>query len=157
MAFCPKCGAQQDSSVRFCTKCGYDLMQDENESRNSNYEFPFAPAGAGAQENPGSNPQPRYTPAPAPRPQELTANDLPHHLRPLGAWSYFGYSFLFSIPLVGFIMLIVFACGGAQNINLRNYARSYFCAFLILLILVVFVLIVLLASGSSLSVLDYLF
>ena len=55
------------------------------------------------------------------------------------------------------VMLIVFACGGAQNINLRNYARSYFCAFLILLILVVFVLIILLATGSSLSVLDNLF
>lgn len=46
---------------------------------------------------------------------------------PIGMWGYFGYSILFGIPILGFIMTLVFALGGTRNINLRNYARSMFC------------------------------
>ena len=31
----------------------------------------------------------------------------PEQFRPLGAWEYFGYSLLYSIPLIGFIMMII--------------------------------------------------
>lgn len=55
---------------------------------------------------------------------------LPEKYRPLGAWAYFGYSLLFSIPILGFIFLIVFACSGS-NINRRSFARSYFCIYII--------------------------
>ena len=34
---------------------------------------------------------------------------LPEKYRPLGAWSYFGLSLLFSVPVVGFIFLIIFS------------------------------------------------
>lgn len=51
--------------------------------------------------------------------------------KPIGMWGYFGYEILFSIPIVGFILLIVFSFGGTVNKNLKNFARSYFC-FLIL-------------------------
>ena len=54
----------------------------------------------------------------------------PEQFRPLSPWAYFGYSLLFSIPLVGFILLIVFSLSDG-NYNRRNYARSYFCALLI--------------------------
>ena len=50
---------------------------------------------------------------------------LPAEFRPLSPWAYFGYSLLFSIPLVGLVLVIVFACGGASNINLRKFARSF--------------------------------
>ena len=33
----------------------------------------------------------------------------------------------FLISVVGLVVLTVFACGGARNINKRNYVRSYFC------------------------------
>lgn len=59
---------------------------------------------------------------------------LPEKYQPVGAWRYVGYNILFSIPLVGFIFLIVFACSDA-NINRRSYARSYFCVFLIVAII----------------------
>ena len=54
-------------------------------------------------------------------------------------WGYFGYQILFAIPLIGFILLLVFALGGTRNINLRNFARSYFCLLIILVILVLVV------------------
>lgn len=66
---------------------------------------------------------------------------LPDKYRPMGAWSYVGYSILYAIPLVGLICLIVFALSGG-NVSRRSFARSYFCAFL-LAILITVVLVVL--------------
>lgn len=54
---------------------------------------------------------------------------------PISMWGYFGYEILFAIPLVGFICLLIFSFGGTKNINLRNFARSYFCFFIIMLVL----------------------
>ena len=55
---------------------------------------------------------------------------LPEKYRPLSAWAYFGYSILFSIPIVGLVCLIVFALS-STNINRRSYARSFFCLYII--------------------------
>ena len=63
--------------------------------------------------------------------------------RPLSPWAYFGYTLLFSIPIVGFILLIVFSLT-SDNINRRNFARSYFVLAFLLLIIVA----VLLVSGG---------
>ena len=54
--------------------------------------------------------------------------------KPVSAWGYVGYSILFAIPLIGFILLIVFSCS-TKNINRRNYARSFFCWLLIAIII----------------------
>lgn len=77
-------------------------------------------------------------------------NTIPNEYRPLSAWAYFGYNILFAIPLVGFIMLIVFAFD-SSNINRRNYARSFFCAYLVAIIILIVVLILALALGISLN------
>ena len=69
--------------------------------------------------------------------------NVPEEYRPITMWGYFGYQLLFSIPLVGFIMLLVFSFGGTRNINLRNFARSYFCILLITIVLT----LVLVATG----------
>ena len=60
---------------------------------------------------------------------------IPDEYRPISMWGYFGYSLLFAIPLVGFILICVFSFGGTKNINLKNYARSFFCWLIILLII----------------------
>lgn len=67
-------------------------------------------------------------------------NGLPEKYRPLTAWAYFGYSILFAIPLVGFILTIVFSFNDA-NINRRSFARSYFCVWVLLLILCLMIFI----------------
>jgi len=73
----------------------------------------------------------------------MEEQNLPAKYKPLGAWAYFGYSLLFSIPLVGFILLIVFSFSD-DNINRRNFARSYWCALLVGII-IGFILIILAA------------
>lgn len=91
--------------------------------------------------------------APAPI---VTEAQLPAKYKPMGAWSYFGHSLLFSIPFVGFILLIVFAVGGTGNINKRNFARSYFCGYIILAIVVAVLLIFSAAGLVSLAELSEL-
>ena len=70
-------------------------------------------------------------------------DNIPEEYRPISMWGYFGYELLFSIPCIGFILLIVFALGGTKNVNLRNFARSYFC----FLIIVVILILILAATG----------
>ena len=50
---------------------------------------------------------------------------LPEAYRPLSPWTYFGLG----------IFLIVHAVG-SQNLNRRNYARSYFCVYVLAIILI---------------------
>ena len=60
----------------------------------------------------------------------------PADFRPLSTWAYFGYQLLFSLPFVGFVCLLIFSFGGTHNRNLRNFARSYFCMFIIVVLLI---------------------
>lgn len=78
------------------------------------------------------------------------ANGLPEEYRPISMWGYFGYELLFSIPCVGFIVLLVFAFGGTKNVNLRNFARSYFCFLIVLVVIVAVALLIIssIAAGS---------
>ncbi|MBQ9510114.1 MAG: hypothetical protein IJR55_00190 [Clostridia bacterium] len=70
----------------------------------------------------------------------MNQNSIPDQYKPIGMWGYFGYQILFSIPIVGFIFLIVFSLS-SSNINRRNFARSYFCIIIIALIIVAIVFI----------------
>lgn len=74
-------------------------------------------------------------------------NPIPNEYKPISAWGYFGYEILFAIPLVGFILLLVFALGGTRNINLKNFARSYFCMYVIIFIIA----LIIIALGFSLG------
>ena len=77
-------------------------------------------------------------------------NNIPEKYRPITMWGYFGYQVLFSIPVVGFVFLVVYALGGTKNVNKRNFARSYFCYLLILIV----IMAVLVATGLVSQVID---
>ena len=108
--FCKNCGSELSDSAKFCTKCGTKVES---------------------------------TPTPVveePKAKEKVKEkvvykekvlDIPPEYKPISMWGYFGYELLFSIPLIGFILLIVFALGGHSNKNVRNFAASYFCLFII--------------------------
>ena len=75
----------------------------------------------------------------------MSDNNVPSEYKPISMWGYFGYELLFGIPLIGFIILLVFAFGGSGNINVKNFARSKFCY----LILWFVIMIVLVAVGAA--------
>ena len=71
--------------------------------------------------------------------------NIPENYKPLSPWAYFGYQILFSIPIIGFICLIIFSFNN-NNINRKNFARSFFCVYILLAI--VFGIIAALGLGS---------
>lgn len=72
---------------------------------------------------------------------------LPDENRPVGMWGYFGYSILFLIPIIGWIINIVFALGGTRNVNLKNFARSKFCLLIIAIVIGLIVVLVMAAKS----------
>ena len=81
--------------------------------------------------------------------EENKVLNIPEEYRPISMWGYFGYQLLFSIPCVGFILLLVFSFGGTKNVNLKNFARSYFCILIIMAVL--FVILFLIAGVGATS------
>lgn len=82
--------------------------------------------------------------------------NIPEEYKPISMWGYFGYELLFSIPCVGFILLLVFAFGGTKNVNLRNFARSYFCYFIIVAAIITIVVVISIAFGGLAAIMERL-
>ena len=129
---CPSCGSELAAGSQFCTYCGAAIQTDQTVPLNSH-----------------------IAPPPPVIPEQPATITLPAQYKPLGAWAYFGLQLLFSIPVVGFVFLIVFSFSGA-NINRRNFARSYWCKLLISLIIFLLVVIVLAATGLGAALLSEL-
>ncbi len=145
--FCENCGTQCADNLSTCPNCGAALK--------SPYQAGPAPAGPAAPTGPAPQTHPGSSPAPAiARGGSNTAMNIPPEYTPITMWGYFGYKFLFAVPVVGLILLIVFAVS-AQNKNLKNFARSYFCDLIIACVITAIVLVILLATGSFAALTAY--
>ncbi|WP_034447619.1 hypothetical protein [Butyrivibrio sp. AE2032] len=77
----------------------------------------------------------------------MDQNSIPEEYRPISMWGYFGYEILFSIPVIGFICLIVMALG-ARNVNKKNFARSYFCYTIIVCVVALLIFAIAFFTGA---------
>ena len=84
----------------------------------------------------------------------MSDNNVPSEYKPISMWGYFGYELLFGIPVIGFIILLVFAFGGAGNINVKNFARSKFCYVILLFVIFVVLAAIGMATGAAESIAD---
>lgn len=152
---CPSCNLELGENAKFCPICGATVV------RPAPVEITPEPAPAKpvfeepvfekpAFEKPVFE-QPVYQ-APAQPVYQAPVQPAPQkpEQKLMSPWGYVGWNILFSIPLVGFILLIVFSFDNS-NLNRRNYARSFWCALLIALILVLVVVILLVVTGVGLS------
>ncbi len=78
---------------------------------------------------------------------------LPEAYKPLTAWKYFGLTILYSIPVLGFIMIIVHSLSD-KNINRRSFARSFFCGFLLVAIALVVAIVFMGGFGAITSAIE---
>lgn len=134
---CPNCGVEVRDDATFCPECGakieHNTAAQSNSQSQPNMSQPNMNQSNMNQSNMGQpymgqqNMGQQYYGAPMQISAEYT---------PISMWGYFGYEILFSIPIVGFIFLLIYAFGGTPNKNLKNFARSYFCLVIIVLILV---------------------
>ncbi len=147
---CSKCGQENVDGTKFCASCGAELPEAPQENTQQN---------AYQNNNPYNNlnngqPQPIYSqPVPPYQPYAVTPQ-IPDEYKPISMWGYFGYQLLFSIPCVGFILLLVFSFGGTKNINLKNYARSFFC-FLILAVIISIIIFIAIGGAAALTASRY--
>ena len=62
--------------------------------------------------------------------------NISEEYRPISPLGYIGYQILFSIPIIGFICILIYAFGDSnKNINLRNFAKSYLYVIAIIVLL----------------------
>ncbi len=132
MVNCTQCGAELNDGTRFCTECGAAVPAPKAEPVQNR---PVTP--------PKSQPPPQTQPAPnnqyippqsASQPVYQAASgytapvsDVPpagskYELITTGG--FIGIVLLMCIPLVGFILTIIWACGGCRKLQKRNLARA---------------------------------
>lgn len=142
--FCPKCGTEVSDDKAFCPECGNPLKSQAQQTSGVQQAAGAQQASEGQQTAGAQN-------GARPHPQVQFQSDtvvLPDEYKPISMWGYFGYEILFSIPIVGFIVLIVLSING-KNQNVKNFARSYFCFTIIVLILLVILLVSVAGAGAS--------
>ena len=99
MAFCEKCGKPVYRLDKTCINCGAPVTQ-------------FS-----AQASDDTQRQSSYSL------DNDSSQGSPYEV--LSSWGFVGSMFLMALPFVGFIITIVWASGGATNLNRRNLARGY--------------------------------
>ena len=138
---CSNCGTSNTGS-QFCVNCGAALSYPASQPapQPAQYQPTYAPPV-----QPAPPVAPTYVEPVVQTPVAVIGNIRNYNSKwdytPIKPWGYFGLNLLFSIPLVGLIFLLVFALGGTTRINLRNYARSYFCGLLLAVIIIILVII----------------
>ena len=157
--FCPKCGTEVSDDKAFCPECGNPLKSQAQQASGARQTAGAQQASEG-QQTAGAQQSWQTTGAQngaRPHPQVQFQSDtvvLPDEYKPISMWGYFGYEILFSIPIVGFIVLIVLSING-KNQNVKNFARSYFCFTIIVLILLVILLVTVVGAGASAAFGEY--
>ena len=120
---CPNCNTPLADDEKFCTACGTQLTVNA----------PAAPV----------------VPAP-PVPKPMTKEELPSQFRVLSPWAYFGLQILYGIPIVGFIFLLIHTFSSA-NLNRRSFARSYWCALILVALVAIVVAVIAVTTGLLLT------
>lgn len=123
--FCNSCGASMDANASFCTNCGKTTSNTAQ-----SVQQPVQ--------------QPYYQPA-----QPVYQNNNVINTQPLSVGQYIVMFILMGIPLVGFILTLVWAFGSNVNTNKKNYARAVLILGIIAGILMVIFYGIIFAAMSS--------
>ena len=108
--FCTYCGAPLEQDAVSCKECGVKVLGAEDNVQ------PAAPAPV------QTPPQPE--PAPAPKKAAAPAQTIPTGKYAVASTSsFFWFSLLFSLPVIGFICSIIFSFA-SKNLNTKHFARS---------------------------------
>ena len=108
--FCENCGATMSSDAKFCLSCGTPTGTGQ----------PVAPQAPTYTPPQPTYIQPAYNQPAYSQPKFGQTQGVP----PLSVGGYIGMFLLLCIPIVNFILLLVWSFGGNVNQNKKNYARA---------------------------------
>ena len=110
---CPRCGAMTTGTTRFCNNCGSPLTAPVQQQ-----PIPVAPTYSAYSQPQQVRYQQPYGAAPAAGYAGFTNST------PLTVGQYIGIFLLSAIPVIGFILLLVWAFSSSTNLNKKNYSRA---------------------------------
>jgi hypothetical protein len=146
--FCPNCGANVNNASRFCSECGTDIatnvIPQETPPPMPQETSPTVPPP------PPPKPQPVAPPPPQYIPQPKYQSKLPPVFddRPMSVGQWILTFIILAIPIVGIIMIFVWALGSTANLNKRNFSRAILIMWIIGIVIgIVFAII----TASTLS------
>lgn len=124
--FCTECGATLADDKKFCTKCGTPVGAAAGEAGKVQVENAAEQSAEVSQ--PVQSAHQKQTPPPVqPVPPVYGADIAPakgSKYDPITTWGYIGIMLLMCIPVVGLILMLVWAFGGCKKVNKRNLARA---------------------------------
>jgi len=125
--FCTSCGAEVEDGLRFCTECGAQMEEKTSAPTDApvqEYDLPVVPM---RQPQPAPRQQAAYNyEQEDSRPSRRSKAPGPNSpYAPITTWGFVGTMLLLSIPIVGLVLAIVWACGGCRKINKRNLSRAF--------------------------------
>lgn len=143
MMECKKCGVLNSDNAQFCVNCGYSFQEENNDNAaNQKQATQFYQNRQYA---------PPYTYPPQPPQQQINVtmpNTDNEHVSTAG---WVARLIVNSIPLVGFIMLFVWAFGGTPQKSLKNWARAQLLLNLIIVGLIILIYLIGLIIAASIT------
>ncbi len=163
--FCTGCGKELADGLIFCTGCGTKVPKSVSaeataqeikqepaaEAKQAPVIVEEQPQQATQQNQQQPTPQQTtYTPPPLPR--DIIDSDIKGtKYEPISAWGFVGIMLLMCIPIVGFLLVIIWACGGCRKISKQSLARA---TLIMTAIALVISLIIGIAAGSLMNLLS---
>lgn len=122
--YCTQCGAIIEDGIAFCTECGKKTSEETFVPQAQPQPTPVSQPAVQPvpQAAPQPAPQPAPRPAPQPGPQEPNVSGTPYE--PITTGGFVGILFLMGIPVLGFLLTIIWACGGCRKLSKRAFARA---------------------------------
>ena len=151
MTICANCGAQIPADTKFCTECGtpVETMATPAPVITPPPVQPQTPPPTPTYHTKQTSQAPVYNAAPVQTPVYSAAAAIPAQgdvppppgskYELISTWGFIGITLLMCIPIVGQILVIIWAFGGCKKVQKRNFARASLFFMVISLIFTIFI------------------